>query len=65
MQGLSALAEAVFYCTQTSFFSFVVICGLQPFLKLRKRWSTAEHRRGIWIEGRGDAPIALLWRSWW
>ena len=30
------------------------------FLELRKRWSTAEHRRGIWIEGRGDAPIALL-----
>ena len=30
------------------------------FPDLRKLWSTAESRRGIWIEGRGDAPIALL-----
>ena len=63
MQGLSAIAEAMLYCTQALLFASVVTCRLQPFLERRKLWSTAEHRRGIWIEGRGDAPIALLWRS--
>ena len=60
MQMASALGKCMLQCTQLSDFSSVVTCGLQPRLRHRKLWSTAESRRGIWIEGRGDAPIALL-----
>ena len=65
MQGLSAIAEAMLYCTQALLFAFVVTCGLQPFLERRVLWSTAECRRGILIEGCGGAPIALLWCCRW
>ena len=60
MQGLSAIAEVMLYCTQASFFPSLVTCGLQQFLKPRKLWSTAESMRGMLMEGRGGAPIALL-----
>ena len=63
MQGLSAIAEAMLYCTQALLFASVVTCGMQPFLERRKLWSAAECRRVILIQGRGSAPIALLWRS--
>ena len=63
IQGLSALPGTMLLCTQASIFSSMVTCGLQPRLRHRKLWSTAESRRGILIEGRGSAPIALLWRS--
>ena len=60
MHGLSAIAEVMLYCTQASFFPSLVTCGLQPFPGLRKLWSTAESMRGILMEGRGGATIALL-----
>ena len=60
MRGLSALRDSMLLCTQASIFSSMVTCGLQPRLRRRKLWSTAESRRGILMEGRGGAPIALL-----
>ena len=61
MQGLSAIAEVMLYCTQALLFASVVTCGLQPFLRLRRLWSAAQSMRAILIEGCGGAPIALLW----
>ena len=65
MQGLSAIAEAMLYCTQASFFSSVVTCELQPFLERRCFWSTAESMRGILNSWLGGAAIALYRCDWW
>ena len=65
MQGLSATAEAMLYCTQASFFSSVVTCELQLFLERRCFWSTAESMRGILNSWLGGAAIALYRCDWW
>ena len=65
MQGLSAIAEAMLYCTQASFFSSVVTCELQPFLERHCFWSTAESMRGILNSWLGGAAIALYRCDWW
>ena len=65
MQGLSAIAEVMLYCTQALLFASVVTCGLQPFIRSRRLWSAAQSRRAILIEGCGGAPIALLWCGRW
>jgi hypothetical protein len=65
MQGLSAIAEAMLYCTQASFFSSVVTCELQPFLERRCFWSTTESMRGILNSWLGGAAIALYRCDWW
>ena len=60
MHGLSALRDSMLLCTQLRFFSSSLTCSHGPRLRHRKLWSTAESRRGILMEGRGGAPIALL-----
>jgi len=65
MQGLSAKAEAMLYCTQASFSSCVVSCELQPFPEHRKLCSTDEPMRGILTSWLGGAAIALFRWRWW
>ena len=60
MQGLSALWESMLQCTQASVFPSLVTCSHGPRLESRRRCSTAESMRVMLMEGRGEAPIALL-----
>ena len=66
MQGLSALQERTFYCTQAFFFAAVTMCELQLFLKPRGfALQSRQAMRRTLVEGRSDAANARVARHWY
>ena len=60
MQGLSAIAEVMLYCTQALLCVSVVTCELQPFL-----WQSRQPMRKTLVEGRSDAANTRVARHWY
>ena len=65
MQGLSAIAEVMLYCTQALLFVSVVTCELQPFLQVRNLWQSRQPMRQTLVEGRSDAANTRVARHWY
>ena len=63
--GSSALADAMLYCTQLSFFSLVITCGLWPRLQLGSSLQSRQSMRRTLVEGRSDAANARVARHWY
>ena len=65
MQGLSAIAKVMLYCTQAFYFASMAICELQPRLQFREPWSSWQSMRQTLIQGRGCAFIGRFQRPWY
>ena len=65
MQGLSAIAEVMLYCTQALLFVSVVTCELQPFLQARVEERQQLALRQTLVEGRSDAANTRVARHWY